>query len=217
MRKILLVMVLSVNIVVATQANNPLRVQPYPQETDMAYLNPAPLLVPYGDRKFDYVQFNLATGWLVRQATHTLLGVAEPNREHAARGEDFTNPWTLTALFGPSKKNYILTLIQVGDKEMKVLDVAHDGNRIQCGDWEIEAELSTKRPARLFIHNRANGATSYYGKDRKVNLNGTDYELQTGGASVLYDKIDGEWKTEEMTDIQVQSMDTWHAEAVTDN
>ena len=142
---------------------------------------------------------------------------AEPNRERAERGEDFTNPWTLTALFGPSKKNYILTLIQVGDKEMKVLDVAHDGNRIQCGDWEIEAELSTKRPARLFIHNRANGATFYYGKDQKVNLNGTDYELQTGGASVLYDKIDGEWKTKEMTDIQVQSMGTWHAKAVTDN
>ena len=139
---------------------------------------------------------------------------AEPDRTDAERGEDFTYPWSLTASFGPSKKNYILTLIQVGDHDWKVLDVSRDGNCILCGDWEIEAELNAKRPARLLVHNRTNGATFYYGKDRKINLNGIEYQCQSENSSVLYDRIDGEWKTEEMTDIRVQSMGTWHASSV---
>ena len=55
----LVFMVLLGSLCIPLQANNPLRVQPYPQKGDMIYLNPAPLLVPYDEKKSDYVQFNL--------------------------------------------------------------------------------------------------------------------------------------------------------------
>lgn len=142
--------------------------------------------------------------------TQTDEYAAEPDMTRAERGEDFTKPWTLTASFGPSKRNYILTLIQIEADGMKVLDVVRDDDRIICGDWVIEAELDVKRPARLYICNRSNGATFYYGKDKKINMNGTSYHCQAENASVLYDKIDGKWQTQEMTDIRVQSMGTWH-------
>lgn len=131
-----------------------------------------------------------------------------PNQKNAERGEDFTKPWSLTASFGPSKKNRILTIIQVEADGNRAVEVVRTGNHFECGNWIIEAELNAKRPASLLIRNNENKAAFSYGK-KKTILNGQDYQCSKPDASVLYDLIGGEWKTEEMSNQTIQTMGKW--------
>lgn len=140
--------------------------------------------------------------------TQTDQYAAPPNRKAAERGEDFTNPWSLTASFGPSKANRILTVIQVESDGQKAVEIVRTGNRLQCGTWSIEAELDASQPATLYIHNADNQATFSYGK-KEMQINGRSYRPAKAGASVLYDCMDGEWKTEEMDDCAVQIPGKW--------
>lgn len=133
---------------------------------------------------------------------------AAPNQKNAERGEDFTKPWSLTAGFGPSKKNRILTIIQVEADGSRAVEIIRTDSRFACGDWIIEAELNAERPASLHIGNSRSKATFSYGKKR-IMLNGQEYQCSKADASVLYDRIGGEWKTEEMSDRQVQTMGKW--------
>lgn len=128
---------------------------------------------------------------------------APPNTKIAVRGEDFTAPWSLTASFGPSKINRILTLIQVGKDGSKVVPIIQDGNNFRYGDWIIEAELNAKRPASLYIQNIKSNATFSYGK-AKTMINKIPYQPQNKDVSILYDLIDGEWQIQEMKDCQPQ-------------
>lgn len=122
-----------------------------------------------------------------------------PNEKRAERGEDFTNPWSLTASFEPSKTNRILTIIQVETEENKVTKIVRTNNRFQCGDWMIEAELNNKRSASLYIHNYRSDATFSYGKKTPV-VNGDTYPRKSLFSSLLYDEIDGKWQVTEMND-----------------
>lgn len=140
--------------------------------------------------------------------TQTDRFAAPPNQKNAERGEDFTNPWSLTAGFGPNKRNRILTIIQVEADGNRAVEIVRTGNRFACGNWIIEAELNAKRPAGLLIHNKENKAAFSYGKVKTI-LNGADYQCSRPDASVLYDRIDGEWKTEEMSDRKIQTMGKW--------
>lgn len=126
--------------------------------------------------------------------TQTDQYAAPPNQERAERGEDFTNPWSLTASFGPSKKNRILTVIQIEADGTKAVEIVRTGNHLQCGNWIIEAELNIKKPASLHIRNTGNKATFSYDPKK---------------TSVLYDCINGEWKTEEMDDQPVLMPGKW--------
>lgn len=140
--------------------------------------------------------------------TQTDRFTAPPNQKNAERGEDFTNPWSLTASFGPSKVNRILTLIQVEAEGKQAVEIVRTGNRFECGNWIIEAELKEKGPASLYISNSSNQATFSYGK-KKTIINGQDYQCIKSDASVLYDEINGEWKAEEMSDKVIQTMGKW--------
>lgn len=91
---------------------------------------------------------------------------APPNHADAQRGEDFTDPWSLTASFGPSRNNRILTIIQVEADGRQAVQIMREGNTFQCGEWVIEAELNAKRPGRLYIRNSRNNAVFSYG-DKK--------------------------------------------------
>lgn len=133
---------------------------------------------------------------------------AAPNEKLAQRGEDFTNPWSLTASFGPGKKNRILTIIQVKAEGHQAVEIVRTDGHFQCGDWIIEAELNAKQPARLSIRNTKNEATFSYGK-KNPEIKGKSYSCEKADASVLYDRIDGEWKTQEMCDQKVQRMGEW--------
>ena len=130
---------------------------------------------------------------------------AEPNTKAGVRGEDFTSPWSLTASYAPSKTNRILTIIQVEADGNRIVDIKHaDSNSFQCGDWKIEAELNTKRPASLYIRNSKTQATFSYGKEKPV-MNGQVYESKDRNSSILYDSFDGKWEVQEMKDRPAQA------------
>lgn len=131
--------------------------------------------------------------------TQTDKYMVEPNKKVAERGEDFTAPWSLTAAFAPSKANRILTVIQVEKDGCKAIKIAQDGNSFSLGDWTLEAELDTRRSASLYINHTKSGAAFSYGKAKPV-LNKAVYKAQDKEASVIYDQIDGQWQTQEMTD-----------------
>lgn len=131
--------------------------------------------------------------------TQTDKYVVAPNEKIAERGEDFTNPWSLTASFGPGKGNRILTVIQVETDDNKVAKISRTNNSFQCGDWTIEAELSAKKPASLYIYSKQSKATFSYGKKAPV-INGEVYPNKNKFSSILYDEIDGEWQIQEMND-----------------
>ena len=79
------------------------------------------------------------------------------------------------------------------------MDIEQSQNRFQCGNWIIEAELNAKHPASLYIHNKDSKATFGYGK-KKLPINDKKYECKYKYSSILYDKINGLWKTQEMED-----------------
>ena len=140
--------------------------------------------------------------------TQTDKYATPPNEWDAQRGEDFTNPWSLTASFGPCKKNRILTIIQIETIDEKAANIVRNGNKYQCGEWTIEAELNSKQNASLYIHNTVNKATFSYGK-KKVDNNGKTYQCKKDDASTLFDQINGKWTTLEMSDQQIQTMGKW--------
>ena len=130
---------------------------------------------------------------------------AEPNTKAGVRGEDFTAPWSLTASYAPSKTNRILTIIKWEADGNRIVDIKHaDSNSFQCGDWKIEAELNTKRPASLYIRNSKTQATFSYGKEKPV-INGQVYESKDRNSSILYDSFDGKWEVQEMKDRPAQA------------
>lgn len=140
--------------------------------------------------------------------TQTDKFAAPPDSANAQRGEDFTAPWSLTASFGPGKSNRILTIIQIEADGMQAAQIIREGNALQCGEWSIEAELDARRPGRLYIRNNRNNAVFSYGTG-KPEINGETYSCKKKDASVLFDSVNGKWKTQEMSDQRVQTMGRW--------
>ena len=83
--------------------------------------------------------------------------------------------------------------------EDKVEKVIRTDNNFYCGDWIIKAELNSKRPASLHIHNNQSKATFSYGEKAPI-INGKPYSRKNQYSSLLYDEIDGEWKIKEAND-----------------
>lgn len=143
--------------------------------------------------------------------TQTNQYIVAPNKKIAVRGEDFSIPWSLTARFGPSKANRILTIIQLEEgagKAMeegtgKAMEILRTGNKLQCGDWTIEAELDARRPASVYIHHEKSNATFSYGHAKPV-INNAVYKPADKNASLLYDLMDGKWQLKEMQDKPLQ-------------
>lgn len=136
--------------------------------------------------------------------TQTDRFVAPPDEKKAVRGEALANQWHLTAGFAPTKRNRILTIIQVQADGKKASEIVRSGgNRFRCGDWIIEAELDTRKPAALQIFNESNKAKFSYGKS-SLPLEGKSYQPARKEASVLFDNIEGEWQVREMADRKPQ-------------
>lgn len=94
-------------------------------------------------------------------------------------------------------------MIQVNADGTKAVEIVRDGNHFQCGDWSIEAELDTRKPACLYISNAVNHATFSYGKPSLL-IGGKLYKLVHRESSLLFDKIKGEWQVQEMADRKPQ-------------
>ena len=173
---------------------------------ELVYLLAGTLTTVNGWRHFKSV----ARIFCEQQATITQTDkyAAPPNQAIAQRGEDFTPPWSLTASFGPCKKNRILTVIQVEADGNQAVEIVKDGNKLQCDDWIIEAELDSGRPASLYIRNTRNQAAFSYGI-KKPDMNGVPYSCKEKDASVLFDRINGKWEIQEMGNQRVQRMGKW--------
>ena len=135
--------------------------------------------------------------------TQTDKFAADPDITKAVRGETLENQWHLTASFCPSRKNRILTIIQVQPDGEKVCEVIRDGNHFQCGDWMIEAELNAQKPAGLAIKNSSSQAMFHYGSKTPL-VDGKKYTSYQKGTSLLYDKVNGRWQVQEMADREAQ-------------
>lgn len=131
--------------------------------------------------------------------TQTDQFAAPPDEKKAVRGEKFFNPWSLTASFGSIKATRILTIIQIEADGRQAVEIVRSGNRFQCGDWMIDAELNSKKPATLYIHHPRNGATFGYGK-KEIPTGKELHSCTDERNSVLYDKIEGKWQVQEMQD-----------------
>lgn len=111
--------------------------------------------------------------------------------------------WHLTANFGPSLNNKILTIIQVTD-DGRVDEIWQVNNRFTFGDWQVEAELSADKPAAITISNKTIDAIFDYG-NTEVMINGVPYKRQQENSSVLYDNVRGTKQTQEIADKPIQS------------
>ncbi len=131
--------------------------------------------------------------------TQTNRFVILPEEKKAVRGEVLANQWHLTASFVPSKQNRILTIIQIQPDGKQTAKVIRDGNRFQCDDWTIEVELDTKKAASLYILNNTSRAVFSYGKS-SLQIDGKSYKPAEKNGSLLFDKVDGKWQLQEMTD-----------------
>lgn len=135
--------------------------------------------------------------------TQTDRFVVPPDEKKAVRGEALSNQWHLTASFTSGKRNRILTIIQVQPDGTQAVEIQREGNHFQCGDWVIEAELDTRKPASLYVSNHVNHAAFSYGKSSPL-MGGQSYKPVDKEASLLFDKIEGKWQVQEMTDRKPQ-------------
>lgn len=115
----------------------------------------------------------------------------------------YPKQWHLTANFGLSLNNRILTIIQVTD-DGRVDEIWQVNNRFTLGDWKIEAELNADKPAAITISNKVSGAIFSYG-NTEVTIDGTPYKRQQENSSVLHDNVHGTMQTQESADKPIQT------------
>ncbi len=115
--------------------------------------------------------------------------------------------WHLTADFPASQNSRILTIIQVSDDGL-VEDVWQVNNTFTVGDWTIEAEMNANKPAAITIKNETNGCVFSYGMDAVID--GSVYQRQQEGSSLLYDVVGGSMQVQEISDKPVQTTRSLH-------
>jgi hypothetical protein len=125
--------------------------------------------------------------------------IAEPNKKVAVRGEDLSDPWSLTASFKASKANRILTIIQLDVNGNKIAEIKRLSDSFECGDWTIKAELDPKKSASIYITNPKIKATFSAGL-KHPEINGETVKLKNKNTSLLYDTFDGQWELKEAVD-----------------
>lgn len=125
---------------------------------------------------------------------------AAPNPDLAIRGETLENYWHLTASFSPRKANRLLTVITLDEESGKshVVSGGKDG-KLMVDGWRIFAELDVRKSAALTVENASTGVVFSYG-DKDCLIEGETYHRKAKGTTVLYDRINGVWKCEEVAD-----------------
>lgn len=136
---------------------------------------------------------------VARMFSDSSFEVSQTDQFAVSPGEGYANQWHLTASFENIPQCRILTLVQVRGSESEVLPVVRNGNRITCGDWVIEVNLDPSSAERLQVTNSSSAAVYSYGSDNPV-LGGKAYARQYRNSSVLYDNMDGAYRTDEQTD-----------------
>lgn len=115
----------------------------------------------------------------------------------------YPKQWHLTAEFEPCARNKILTVIQISDNG-NVEEIWQINDEFLVGDWTIKAELDADAPAAISITDKVTGATFSCGYEAP-NVDGTLYQRQQEGSSVLYDYVNGTMQIQEMGDKPLQT------------
>ncbi|WP_444104203.1 DUF4962 domain-containing protein [Bacteroides sp.] len=115
----------------------------------------------------------------------------------------YPKQWHLTATFGPSMNNKILTVIQLGDDSKQIEDIWQVNNNFIVGDWNIQAEMGANNAAAITITNKVTGTVFSYNEEMVIN--GATYQRGQEGSSVLYDNVGGTMQVQEMSDKPLQS------------
>ena len=71
-----------------------------------------------------------------------------------------------------------------------------------------EAEMNANKPAAITIKNETNGCVFSYGMDAVID--GSVYQRQQEGSSLLYDVVGGSMQVQEISDKPVQTTRSLH-------
>lgn len=121
----------------------------------------------------------------------------------------YPNQWHLTAKVEGKPKCRFLTLIQILDAGKSAVDVKENKGVIECGQWKIEVCMSSDSAEKLLVRNIVNGATYSYGSEHPV-LKGETYYRKYRNSSILYDKQNNTFVTDEQTDARQVSSRIFH-------
>lgn len=114
-------------------------------------------------------------------------------------GSDYPNQWHLTATVEGKPECRFLTIVQILDSGKSALNVIYNNGCIECGQWKIDVNLSCNKPEKLLIRNLINGAIYSYGSEN-LSIDGELYYRKYSNSSILYDKVNGIFTTDEQTD-----------------
>lgn len=121
-----------------------------------------------------------------------------------ATGDGSERQWHMTATFGPSMQNKVLTIIQLNDDTSQIQDVWRANNNFRIGDWKIVAEMDGNESPAIKISNEELGVMFDYGSENLL-IDGTFYQRQIMNSAVLFDTVHGVTQTQESVDKPVQS------------
>lgn len=116
----------------------------------------------------------------------------------------YPNQWHLTACIDGKEKVRILAIIQIKTDNDTPTPIHQMGNILTCGHWTIEAELDASSPAMLNVTHSMKKSSFHYGDTSPV-LNGQPYMPACPDASILYDKVNGDYTVTEQADYQPAS------------
>ncbi|MBM6866011.1 DUF4962 domain-containing protein [Bacteroides caecigallinarum] len=114
-------------------------------------------------------------------------------------GSEYPNQWHLTATVEGKPECRFLTIVQILDSGKSALNVIYNNGCIECGQWKIDVNLSCDKPEKLLIRNLINGAIYSYGSEN-LSIDGELYYRKYSNSSILYDKVNGIFTTDEQTD-----------------
>lgn len=113
----------------------------------------------------------------------------------------YPNQWHLTARVEGKEKTRILAIIQVKADGEVPETIKHDGHKMTCGYWNIEAELDASQPAALHVSHKMKQCIFSYNRENPV-IAGCTYVRSNDNSSLLYDKADGKYSIIEQEDYQ---------------
>ena len=116
----------------------------------------------------------------------------------------YPNQWHLTACIDGKEKVHILAIIQIKTDNDTPTPIHQMGNILTCGHWTIETELDASSPAMLNVTHSMKKSSFHYGDTSPV-LNGQPYMPACPDASILYDKVNGDYTVTEQADYQPAS------------
>lgn len=165
--------------------------------------SPHQFRIDYTQRKMTTIYNNKQFTSIARQFSNQSCSISQTEQfvvPPTIASAEYPNQWHLTAAYGPSEKNRILTIIQVVADAGEAFNIEQrEDNVFKCGTWTIRAMLDGSLPASLSVTSNEHSSMFSYGSDNPL-INRYYYTRQHKQSSILFDEMDGKDQTIEMTD-----------------